>query len=247
MKSTTVRTICLLTCVFAGVRSGLAQGCAVTMTRNFSYYFTESTDTAKIYTTVIIDGSSSCTPSPGCPCSSATHTPKAYNKLGSVGGWTSGTPTCVNCYISYGNSQNIPATAGVEYAFIFGTQVACSLAGTFYSVGLFTAKIHWGHDYLWFDDPIPIGMTNKCSWALADSVQCHSTCRAIIDPLTAPCFDANLHSYVSTLDIVPWIEVQFGSSIKGIGLNQTSFEVIQGSTGPPSACSSVPAHWGTSW
>ncbi len=247
MKSILIRVICLLTCVSACVRTGLAQGCAVTMTKNFSYYFTQSTDTVKIYTTVVIDGSSSCTPSPSCPCGSATHTPKAYNKLGSVGGWGSGTPQCTNCYLSYHNSQSIAATAGVQYPFVYAAQVDCSLGGTgFFLAGLFNAAIHWGHDYMWYDDPLPMGPINKCSWALADPTQCHQVCRAIVDPLTAPCY-AGPTTFNSMLDQVPWVEVQLGSRVWGVGLNGSVFEVMQGSAGPPSACSSIPSHWGTSW
>jgi hypothetical protein len=248
VKSIAIRIICLLTCVSACVRSGLAQGCSLVMTQNYSYYFTETTDDIKIYTTVVVDGAANCTPSPSCPCGSAVHTPKAYNQLGSTGGWGSGSPQCVNCYLSYQNHQSITATAGVQYPFVFGAEIACSVVGTFWTRGLFTAKVQRGHDYMWFDDGLPNGPNNSCSWALADSVQCHSTCRAIVDPITAPCYaNASSPFYTSMLDIVPWVEVQLGTAVYGAGLNGSTLEVKTGSTGPAGACSAIPTHLGTRW
>jgi len=102
------------------------------MTRNYGAYHAVSTDGTRIFTSSLVDGSATCTPSPGCPCGSATHTPKAFNKIGSVGGWGSGSPQRVSCYPSYQNNQSIVATPGVVYTFQSEGQIICSIAGTFY-------------------------------------------------------------------------------------------------------------------
>ncbi len=115
MKSFAARILCLLICLAGTVGPALAQGCGVLMTRNYGVYHSATTDGTHIFTSTLTDGSASCTPSLGCPCGTATHTPKALNKIGSVGGWGSGTPQCVNCYLSYQNNQSIVATPGVIY------------------------------------------------------------------------------------------------------------------------------------
>ena len=142
------RILCLLLCIASCFPRVFAQGCGVVMTRNYSSYATASTDGARIYTSVLIDGSASCTPTPSCPCGSATHTPKAENVIGGVGGWGSGTPQCVNCYLSYQNNQNIVATHAQNYQFTSDGEVVCSLAGTFFNSGgvtnLSIRDSYWG-------------------------------------------------------------------------------------------------------
>ena len=127
---------------------------------------------------------------------------------------------------------------------VLGSNEVDTSCGTLIGSGTFPFRIHWGHDYMWYDDPLPI-TGNRCSWSLADSVQCHSVCQTIVDPLEAPCYQGP-GWFNSMLDIVPWIEIQVGSRILGAGLNGSIFEVKQGSSGPPGACSAIPAHWG-SW
>jgi len=145
MKSASLHILCSFVCVVGSIRSGLAQGCGVAMTKNFSSYETKTTDGTCIYTSVLVDGSASCTPTPSCPCGSATHTPKAYNVIGSVGGWGSGPGQCVNCYLSYQNNQSIAAQDGVEFAFQGTGEVVCSLAGIFFSQGFPTGYISIAH------------------------------------------------------------------------------------------------------
>lgn len=118
--------------IYAPVRS-FGQGCGVVMTQNYSFYDSYSSDGTNIYTSALVEGSANCQPSLGCPCNTATHTPRVLNQLGSVGGWSSGTPQCVNCYISYENDQSIAATEGVEYLFQMEGDILCSLAGLFFS------------------------------------------------------------------------------------------------------------------
>jgi hypothetical protein len=128
--------VCSLVAGLLGVRPLVGQGCGVAMTKNYSVYGTASADSSHIYTSVVTDGSASCTPSLSCPCNSATHTPKSYNKIGTTGGWGTGTPQCVNCYWSYTNNQSIVATAGVPYPFQANGEVDCSLVGAFFAASL---------------------------------------------------------------------------------------------------------------
>jgi hypothetical protein len=119
-------------CIYSPVNI-FAQGCGVVMTQNYSFYDSYSENQGHIYTSALVEGSASCSPTLGCPCNTATHTPKVLNKLGSVGGWSTGPGTCVNCYISYHNDQNIAATPGVEYLYQSAGQIVCSIAGVFFS------------------------------------------------------------------------------------------------------------------
>ena len=119
-------------CLYAPI-SVFGQGCGVVMTKNYSFYDSYTADQSHIYTSALVEGSASCDPTPECPCNTAHHTPQAYNKLGSVGGWSSGTPQCVNCYISYENDQSIVATPGTDYLFSFEGEIECSIAGVFWT------------------------------------------------------------------------------------------------------------------
>ena len=127
------RLLCFVLFVLCVIRGSFAQGCGVVMTRNYSSYESQSTDGTRIYSSVVVDGNATCDPTIECPCNTAVHTPHAYNKLGSVGGWTVGNGTCPACYISYSNNQSIIATHGVNYTFSGETEIICSIAGTFYS------------------------------------------------------------------------------------------------------------------
>ena len=173
MKSTGLRMFCLVACLVGCLPRGFAQGCGVVMTRNYSSYATESTNGTRIYTSAVVDGSASCSPTISCPCGSATHTPKVENVIGGVGGWGSGTPQCVNCYLSYQNNQNIAATPGVNYTFNWDGEVVCSLAGVFYSVGgtdtLSLRVSYWGP---------PVTITNDSCYygSLACSPGTTATC-----------------------------------------------------------------------
>ena len=67
MKSQRLCGFFLVFWTLACVPSGLAQGCGVVMTRNYSSYQSASTDGAKIYTSVLVDGSASRIPLPLVP------------------------------------------------------------------------------------------------------------------------------------------------------------------------------------
>jgi hypothetical protein len=110
MKSRILSACCLLAFAIGFTRSGLTQGCSLDMNPSYGTYQSASSNGTTIYTDVLVDGSANCQPSAACNCSGAVHTPKAYNKIGSVGGWGSGTAGCVNCYLSYRNDQSIIAS-----------------------------------------------------------------------------------------------------------------------------------------
>jgi hypothetical protein len=60
---------------------------------------------------------------------STTHTPQAYNVVGGVGGWVSGSPEYWNSYISVNNNQDEAATPDTQYAFASVGEVTCSFIG----------------------------------------------------------------------------------------------------------------------
>jgi hypothetical protein len=125
--------------VLASLGSALGQGCFNWMIPKYSTYATHSTDGTRIYTSVLVDGTTggSCSQSGGCDhCNqimtpTPVHTPRAYNKLGSTGGWSIGAAHSWNEYITEENDQNIVATHGVNYTFNASTNVLCSVAGCF--------------------------------------------------------------------------------------------------------------------
>jgi hypothetical protein len=134
--------------------------------------------------------------------------------------------------------------------FVMSGQVQCSAMGAIFLVGFPTIKIHWGHDFMWYDAPVayPGNMFhNKCQWAMADPTQCRSVTETGIDPIYAQCFPQTSGTapfYKSMLDIVRWVEFQVGNTVDGVGFN--SYDTKEGSMSPPEACSASPAHWG-SW
>jgi hypothetical protein len=121
----------LLALVVPGAR---AQGCVLDMHPYYSGYATETTDFSNVYTTVLSDGYSTFTPSAGCTGSGVTHQPRAYNVLGSTGGWGYGTASCITCYLSYQNNQQVAynETGDDDYPpWVWQTEIFCSLAGDF--------------------------------------------------------------------------------------------------------------------
>lgn len=141
MKSNVFWYFCLLVLAMGLVRTSFAQGCRVTMNPSYGTYQTYSTNGTQIYASVLVDGSAGCQPSLECNCSGAVHTPEAYNELGTVGGWGSGTPGCVNCYLSYQNNQSVTPTGNEQVPWSAEGEVNCSLAGLIYGVGEPTATL----------------------------------------------------------------------------------------------------------
>lgn len=180
MNSTTLRIMCLLACVLGLVRCSLAQGCGVDMTQDYSGYGTYTIDgNNRIYTAVVVDGYATCTPSPDCPCNTATHTPKAYNKLSTVGGWGSGTPGCVTCYLSYQNNQSIAGTPGVTYDFTFAGEIDCSIVGVFWNLLQIIEHLKIASTYVQY-----AGSYNKSSCGGSNAVNCavSNACTAATTP-----------------------------------------------------------------
>lgn len=141
MKS---KVFCLCVCVsafFAWSGPALAQNC-ITYQPDYAVYASESTDGTNIYTSVVLDGSGTMTVNQaycgGLTFPNAVHTPMALNILTppagggtAVGGMSSGTPECPDCYLSTTNNQQIAATPDTDYTFTYGGEVICSVGERF--------------------------------------------------------------------------------------------------------------------
>jgi hypothetical protein len=126
-------SICLLTFLLSGlVQSAYAQGCRLDYTPEYDTYTTVTTDATNVYSTVLIDGSTSGDPSAGCNDNSATHTPQALNTLNGVGGTVNGTSGYMTSYISAQNDQEVANAADGGYTFTSQGSVLCSVFGNFY-------------------------------------------------------------------------------------------------------------------
>ena len=80
-----------------------------------------------------MDGSTTGNGGAGCT-QTATHTPKAYNKIGSIGGWVTGNVGHMASYLSVQNDQEDPGTGDGTYTFAYEGQVVCSEFGIFYDI-----------------------------------------------------------------------------------------------------------------
>lgn len=110
------------------------------MLPEYSTYTSITTDGHKIYASVTVDGTTggSCNPNTCDHCNQILnpppmHTPKAYNLIGSTGGWGTGNSGVWNSYISYTNNQSIPAQQQLTPVVSTG-EVVCSAAGLLYEV-----------------------------------------------------------------------------------------------------------------
>jgi hypothetical protein len=134
------RNVCpvLLVALFVATSfcSSFGQGCFNWMIPEYSTYTSVTTDGSHLYTSVLVDGTTggTCSQQGGCDhCSQILnpppmHTPKAYNTIGSTGGWVTGTAQQWNQYISEQNNQSIVASDGVIYEFQSTTEVDCNIA-----------------------------------------------------------------------------------------------------------------------
>ncbi len=137
MKSQDISRICLFVAmVLSCLGHGLAQGCSNWMTPAYSTYATVTADAQKIYTSVSVQGTTNGVCPVGCGCTGVMHTPRVYNKLGSVGGWSGGSSATWNTYISYSKNQTVTAQSGTVYAFQSSGQVVCTAAGLLYSTAI---------------------------------------------------------------------------------------------------------------
>ncbi len=128
------RLLWLLTMIMCGAVGNLfAQGCRLDYTPNYDTYYTLSTDGTNVYTTVLMDGSTTGNGGAGCT-KTATHTPKAYNEIGSIGGWSTGNGGYMTSYLSVQNDQEDPGTGDGTYTFAYEGQVVCSEFGIFYDI-----------------------------------------------------------------------------------------------------------------
>jgi hypothetical protein len=125
----------LLFSLLIGVGVSHAQGCRTDYTFSFANYVSGSYDGTYIYTSVLTDGSGSGTPGLGCNYPNARHTAKAYNLLGSTGGWVNSNPGYMTGYLSAQNDEQIVGSPGVEYVFNWDGEVICTVFGTLFSGG----------------------------------------------------------------------------------------------------------------
>jgi hypothetical protein len=128
-----IRLTILALVFFAYLGTALGQGCLLDMEPHYSSYGTVSGDSTHIYTSVVASGYADFTPSASCSGQGIIHTPKAYNLIGSTGGWGSGTGGCISCYLSYTNNQSIVAAKNTLYPFNFQGEIICSIAGVFFA------------------------------------------------------------------------------------------------------------------
>jgi hypothetical protein len=117
------------------------QGCSVRLEPHFSTYQSIATDGDNISQSVTIQGYASFGVGLGCPMNTAIHTPKVYNKIGSTGGWYSGTSNCATCYYSYTKNLQVVGVPGVLYLTAADEEMYCSMAGTFFDAGQVSKKV----------------------------------------------------------------------------------------------------------
>jgi len=128
-------TALVLAFLLGFAQRGLGQ-CQIQMYPQYSSYSSFTTDGTHIYTSVTVSGTTYgyCPPCSPYDCNSVLHTPKALNVIGSVGGWSTGTPVHWNYYLNYTNNQSLAATEGYEYTWCYSTQVQCTVVGVFYNI-----------------------------------------------------------------------------------------------------------------
>jgi hypothetical protein len=171
--ASTLTLLCLFAFLFA---VPAAAQCSFSYTPNYTTYTTQTTALDgsgqwHVLTTVSIDGTSQMGLVGNCPpqaqqqmqnqLNSATHTPKVYNVVNSVGGWSSGSPSCPSCYIwTQSTVDSGPVPAGQYVTFSSQQQVQCSVGGSIFLTSLtnWPMKIVVGSFGLQFQD------ASGCHW-----------------------------------------------------------------------------------
>lgn len=158
MKANCTRLLFISLCLPFWCSVANAQGCRLDFTPNYAIYENVSSDGTYIYTSVLVAGSTTGSGSAACNPNNVTHTPKAYNKIGTVGGWVTGTPGHMNSYSSVQNNQDILGGPGIIYLDASG-EIDCSMFGTFWTGGFNPKAIrltttYWG--------PPPIDSDGEC-------------------------------------------------------------------------------------
>lgn len=152
-----------------------AQGCGGWMNPQYSTYESESTDGTYIYTSVIVDGTSTGTCPFGCGCSGVQHYGKAYNKTGSLADWVNGSYVPWNGYVSTQNNNQVTDPSGTNLQFVGEGVVVCTAVGTIYSVTLPTITLairdtYWG--------PPPIETNDTCYYTILACSTGTPTCKS---------------------------------------------------------------------
>lgn len=116
----------------SSVQQVMAQGCSSWMSPQYSTYDSEITDGSNIYTSVLVDGTTSGQCPVGCSCTGIQHHASIYNSIGSVGGTVNGSYVPWNGYVDSENDQSTAAAVGQEYQFSGRGEVICSAVGVLY-------------------------------------------------------------------------------------------------------------------
>lgn len=218
MKTAYIRPLFIIVCLLFALRFANAQGCRLDYTPEYSAYDSEASDGTNIYTSVVVDGSTVGEPSAGCNETSAIHTPKAYNVIGSTGGWLTGSSVYMTSYVELENQQQLVATPGVTYTFSDEAEVICSVFGVFYT----------------FVDNVGVGL-HRASYAATpgagNSCNFNLSCPA---GQTAVCGTASYNSGAGNACQAPYLNVLFlgitkGSTKSCYGVGPNVWSATQGS------------------
>jgi hypothetical protein len=145
--------VCVVVLLFGACRTR-AQSC-INYQPNYSFYSDISSDGTSVFTSALVEGTSSMTLNtwiPGCNMiniGNAVHTPIAVNVIsandgsGYVGGQLTGNAGCPSCYISVQNNQSIVPIQDKEYSYTSVGEVICNMGGPVYEASL-AGGIGWG-------------------------------------------------------------------------------------------------------
>ena len=126
---------------------------------------------ADLLTSVLVDGSASMTlNSATCPypiyqnlllqLPTATHTPQVTSTTNGVGGFSGGTPVCVNCYLSYQANQDTGFfPIGTPISFNFDGAVDCSEEGIIWDSGNSHLQVEVA-----YTRAVSLGTQSNCYW-----------------------------------------------------------------------------------
>jgi hypothetical protein len=148
----------------------LAQGCQGVMSPQYSSYDSESYDNTNLYVNETVDGYTTIGNTEFCNISGTTHHAWVNNTLNGKGGWQAGPYVAPASYISFTNSQFIPAHPGVNYSNTIQAEVLCSAVGDIFGTpsSVFGYAIH-------LSAYIFSGLSNgRCTWTPTCAGACSS-------------------------------------------------------------------------
>jgi hypothetical protein len=197
----------ILLIALIGCKGAQAQVCFYQYSLNYATYSSESFDGTRIHTSVLTDGAASMSVhNTGCPdavvtqmqnaINTATHYPSSYNKIGSIGGWGSGSSSCVSCYLSFENDQSV-LDNGTVFSWAIGGEVICSVGGTVFNFGTITDYIEVAHTR-----EASTGVQSSCHW-LTGPLKIEDCNIASTPFCTAPTSPPDLHQTPTEWQVYP--------------------------------------------